>query len=91
MSVTKKQLATNVSLKLAIKNETSSKLINFFIKIIKSESSIKKVKISNFGTFYKIKTKKRIGRNPKTQDSYIIPEFKKLNFKPSNKVKEHLN
>ena len=62
-----------------------------FLLLIKFQSKSKSLKLSGFGTFSFKKTPKRVGRNPKTQDSYIIPEIKKLNFKPSNKAKEHLN
>ena len=46
---------------------------------------------AGFGTFYSHKTPKRIGRNPKTKDSYIIQPRIKINFKPSNKVRGTLN
>ena len=62
-----------------------------FLSLIKSSSKLRPVKLSSFGTFSFKKTPKRLGRNPKTKDSYIIPELNKLNFKPSNKIKENLN
>ena len=34
---------------------------------------------------------KRLGRNPKTKESFIIPPRKKINFRASKKVKEDLN
>ena len=49
------------------------------------------VKLSRFGSFNFKKTPKRLGRNPKTKDSYIIPVLNKLNFKPSTKIKENIN
>ena len=36
-------------------------------------------------------TVKRIGRNPKTKESYIIMPRKKLNFRGSNILKKFLN
>lgn len=91
MAVTKKQLTKNVSQKLGINDGLSLNLINFFVKIIKLESSKKKVKLSNFGTFYKIKTKKRIGRNPKNKESHIIQPTIKLKFNSSAKLRGVLN
>jgi nucleoid DNA-binding protein len=63
---------------------------NNIINYLKKNSSLS-VELSGFGTFSFKKTPKRAGRNPKTKDSYIIPELYKLNFKPSNKVKEQIN
>ena len=62
-----------------------------FLLLIKHKSKLRSVKISSFGSFSSKKTPKRLGRNPKTKDSYIIPELNKFNFKPSNKIKENLN
>ena len=59
--------------------------------MIKTESIKKAVKIKNFGTFKVQTTQKRIGRNPKTKESYIIRPLKKLNFTSSNLVKKELN
>ncbi len=62
-----------------------------FIDLIKVKSISKSVKLTNFGTFHFKKTPKRIGRNPKTLDSYIIPELNKLTFVPSNKIRDYIN
>ena len=51
----------------------------------------RKVKISNFGTFYEHTSPKRIGRNPKTKEEFIIKKRKKLAFKSSSFVKKSLN
>ena len=50
-----------------------------------------KIKISGFGTFSTKRTLERVGRNPKSKESYIIPSFKKLTFNASAKVKGVLN
>jgi len=81
----------NINKDSKISMNQSADIINSFLFIIKSKSKLKSVKISGFGTFSFKKTPKRIGRNPKTQDSYIIPGLNKLNFKPSQKVKEKIN
>ena len=66
--------------------------MSIFNKAInKNKSKLTSVKLSSFGSFSFKKTPKRLGRNPNTKDSYIIPELNKLNFKPSNKIKENLN
>jgi len=91
MSLTKNKIIKKIKINSSLSADEASNIFESFLSIIKSKSKFKSLKLSGFGTFSFKKTPKRIGRNPKTQDSYIIPELKKLNFKPSNKVKEHLN
>ena len=87
----KKFIAKNISNELNINLSLSSKITNAFIKIIKNVSKDKNVKISGFGTFYKHKTPKRIGRNPKTKESYIIQPMEKISFKSSNIARKIVN
>ena len=88
---TKKNLSKKVANELNISFNESHAITNGFINIIKTAAKTKLVKIAGFGTFYSHKTPKRIGRNPKTKDSYIIQPRIKINFKPSNKVRGTLN
>ncbi len=82
-----KVLASN----LGISHSESQKITEEFITLIIKNSKSKKIKLSRFGTFYIHKSPNRLGRNPKTKESYIIPSFNKLAFKASNKTKEILN
>ena len=91
MSLTKQNIINNLKKSTSLSVKEASSIFESFLLLIKSHSKSKSLKLSSFGTFSFKKTPKRVGRNPKTQDSYIIPEQNKLNFKPSNKVKEHLN
>ena len=91
MSLTKNDIVNYLRKNSSLSVGEASSIFESFLLLIKSQSKSKSLKLSGFGTFSFKKTPKRVGRNPKTQDSYIIPELKKLNFKPSNKVKEHLN
>ena len=69
-------------------NDFVNELINQIIEGLNRE---KKIKIHNFGTF-KIKQKKeRIGRNPKTKETYIISARSVINFTPSKKVLKFIN
>ena len=91
MSISKKDLVKNITKKSLIPVSEGSKILEVFMLLIKSKAKLGTVKVSGFGTFSFKKTPKRIGRNPKTQDSYIIQERNKLNFKSSNKIKGKLN
>ena len=91
MNITKALISKKISKETGLNIITSKKFLESFIKMIKMESIKKAVKIKNFGTFKVQTTQKRIGRNPKTKESYIIRPLKKLNFTSSNLVKKELN
>ena len=91
MSLTKNNIINYLKKNSSLSVNEASSIFESFLSVIKSKSKSKSVKLSGFGTFSFKKTPKRVGRNPKTKDSYIIPELYKLNFKPSNKVKEQIN
>ena len=92
---TKKDLINKVGYKLNL-NYDESKIItdcvldsfkDFFI----NTSGKNRVEIRNFGIFNILLTKERTNaRNPKTKESVIIPERKKVVFKPSKRIKEIL-
>ena len=88
---TKSSISRNISNEIGITLKDSKLLLDKFLLILKKESKLKKVKLSAFGTFSMRTTPKRIGRNPKTLESYIIKPTKKLIFKASVKTKEILN
>jgi nucleoid DNA-binding protein len=91
MNFNKTDIVKNISKKSLVSAGDSKKLLESFLSLIKDKSKLRSVKLSSFGSFSFKKTPKRVGRNPKTKDSYIIPELNKLNFKPSNTTKEKLN
>ena len=91
MSITKKNIIKNINKETAISIEDATIIMETFLLLVKKHAKSNKVKLSGFGTFHFKKTLKRIGRNPKTSDSYIIPELNKLNFKPSNILKDKIN
>ena len=90
MSLTKKDLANNISKKLRLSKKDSLFLVqHFFRTLIKNKN--KNINISNFGTFIYKKTPTRIGRNPKTLQEFKIKSRQKLTFKPSDEVKQNIN
>ncbi len=91
MNHSKKNIIKNITSKTDLSYSEAASIMESFLFLIKSKSKSKAVKISNFGSFSMKKTPERLGRNPKTMVSYIISVLSKLNFKPSNKIKEKIN
>ena len=50
-----------------------------------------KLILKNLGVFKIIKKKRRIGRNPKTKEEFIINARKSLTFLPSKQMSDLLN
>ena len=91
MSLGKKDIVKNISSRAQISKESSKQMLDKLIELISSNSFINYVKISNFGTFYLHRSPKRMGRNPKTKEEFIIKERKKIAFSPSKKIKNLIN
>ena len=87
----KANIAKEISKNTNISSKECISLIDKFLSAIKENAKSKEVKISNFGTFFFKKTVRRLGRNPKTKESYIIPPMNKLSFRPSNKLRKNIN
>ncbi len=90
MSVTKKDLAKNISQKLGLSQKDSLFFVQNFFKMLIDNKS-KNININKFGTFSYKKTPKRIGRNPKTLEEFSIKSRLRLTFQPSDKVKQTIN
>ena len=91
MSLTKNNIINYLKKNSSLSVGEASSIFELFLSVIKSKSKSKSVKLSGFGTFSFKKTPKRVGRNPKTLDSYIIPSVNKINFRPSKKIKDKIN
>ena len=91
MSVNKDNIIKNIAKDSLISNDNSSILLESFLRFIKTAAKSNTIKLSGFGVFTYKSSPQRLGRNPKTNDSYIIPKMNKLNFKPSNVVKDIIN
>ena len=90
MTVTKKDLVTNISNKLGLSQKDSLFFVNSFFKSIIDNHKLG-TNIKNFGSFNYKKTPKRIGRNPKTLEEFEIKARKKLTFRPAEGIKKTLN
>ena len=91
MTVSKEKIANKLKDELNLSNDEIKKFLDAFLNCIKTKIPNKTIKIANFGTFYIHTSPKRIGRNPSTRESYIIPIMKKIKFKCSNKIRKVIN
>ena len=72
--------------------DISDSLVDEFFQAITTTLRDKKnLKLSGFGTFETIKTKERMGRNPKTMENFKIPAQNKVRFSSTSKAKYFLN
>ncbi len=92
MTLTKKELAQNLSDQTELSFADAKKFVDLFFDTIKEQLNLgKTVKLSGFGTFDIVQTKERVGRNPKTMEEFPIPSKRKVKFTVSPKVKKSIN
>ena len=92
MTLTKKELAQNLSDQTELSFADAKKFVDLFFDTIKEQlNSGKTVKLSGLGTFDIVQTKERVGRNPKTMEEFPIPSKRKVKFTASPKVKKSIN
>ena len=92
INLTKKDLVNQVYMQIGFSKQISENLIEeFFHLIMENIRKEKKLKISNFGTFFIRKKKSRIGRNPKTKEEKKISERNVVLFKSSKEFKNYIN
>ena len=91
MSITKSDIANNIAFETCISKKDSKNIVSSLVSLIASNSYDKDVKLAKFGTFKRKITPKRIGRNPKTGQEYIIKQRERIRFYPSPKIKKFFN
>ena len=69
----------------------SEKLINELIDIFSIEIKNGNLILKNFGSFKILSKKDRIGRNPKTLETFMIKERKSISFLASEKFVKKIN
>ena len=92
MAMTKLDIIQNVSDKLGISKNDSSRIVESVLEIMKEQlSKGETVMISGFGNFVVRRKNARRGRNPHTGVEMDICARKVLTFKCSNVLKKTLN
>ena len=87
----KKNIIKELSIKTGFSNKFAKKLIADLLEILILNIKSGHLNLKNVGTFNIIKKKKRIGRNPKTKEEFIITSRKTISFTCSKKILNDLN
>lgn len=90
-NITKIDISKNLSNKTGFSVFFCRKLIDDLIILINKNIKDGKFNLKNIGTFNLINKKERIGRNPKTNEKFVITARKSISFIPSKKILEILN
>ena len=88
---TKKYLYKILSKKTGYSVLYSKKLIDDFLLILSLNVKKSKFVLKNLGTFKTVYKNERLGRNPKTKESFIITARKSLSFKASKNLNKKIN
>ena len=88
---TKKEITNYLSQKMGFSISLSEKLINELIDIFSIEIKNGNLILKNFGSFKILSKKDRIGRNPKTLETFMIKERKSISFLASEKFVKKIN
>jgi len=87
----KKDLIDNLSKKTGFSNLFSNKIIDDFFDVLIDHVKTKDLNLKNLGTFKIILKKERMGRNPRTKESFIITARKTISFVTSKNLQKLIN
>ena len=91
-NVNRKALTNKIYQNIGFSKIISENIVNDIFYIIMSGfKENKKIKITSFGTFLKIRKNKRVGRNPKTKEKKTISARNVVTFKASKFFKYKIN
>ncbi len=92
INLTKKEIINSIYMQLGFSKKLSESILEDILDlIVLNLHKTKKVKITNFGTFFVRYKKSRIGRNPKTKEDKVINERNVVLFKPSKEFRDFIN
>ena len=90
-NLTRKHISNYLSSKKGFPLKFSKKIIDDLLDVLSILIIKDKTILKNIGTFKMINKKERIGRNPKTKETYTIKPRKSLSFIPAKKIVKRLN
>jgi len=92
VNLTKKDLINSIYMQIGYSKKISENLLEDLLStIIDNLKKNKKLKIAKFGTFSIRNKKKRIGRNPLTNENKEISDRNVVLFKASKEFKDLIN
>tara|TARA_B100001741_G_C16312715_1_gene486651 strand:+ start:182 stop:484 length:303 start_codon:yes stop_codon:yes gene_type:complete len=88
----KREISNIIKSEIGFSSERIQKVTDDIIEsFISTLAEEKKVNIKNFGSFNIVRKKQRVGRNPKTKETFLITSRNSINFKASNQLKQKIN
>ena len=90
-NLTKNDMAVNISNEFGFSISYSKKIVEDFIDTLIEKIKDNNLNIQNLGVFKIRKKKERVGRNPKTNESFVIKERFSLSFSASRNLLLSLN
>ena len=88
LNCTKNDISTYIGFKTGLPKYYVGKIVNDLIIYLRILSKKGKLNIKNFGTFNILNKTERVGRNPKTNEEFIITSRNSLSYIPSKNIKE---
>ncbi len=89
--MTKKDIVMKISEETGVKQVVVKKVVHkVFDSVFEALYKGKKIEIRNFGVFKVKRRKRRMGRNPRTNEPVPVPERKVVVFKPGLEMKQKI-
>ena len=85
------EIIKSLSNEIGFSNLLSKEVIDNLLIAMRECISENKLVIKNIGSFKLIQKEKRVGRNPKTKESFIISARKSISYKPSKTLTKKIN
>ena len=91
LNYTKNEISSYIGFKTGLPKSYVAKIVNDLIIYLRILSKKGKLNIKNFGTFNILSKTERVGRNPKTNDEFIIEARKSISFIMSKNLNKKIN
>ncbi len=91
LNFTKNDISTYIGFKTGLPKYYVGKIVNDLIIYLRILSKKGKLNIKNFGTFNILNKTERVGRNPKTNEEFIIEARKSVSFIMSKNLNKKIN
>ena len=91
LNFTKNDISTYIGFKTGLPKYYVGKIVNDLIIYLRILSKKGKLNIKNFGTFIILNKTERVGRNPKTNEEFIIEARKSVSFIMSKNLNKKIN